>query len=144
MAGTYLFQGKKLCLLALLPVINVPWAGHACMRTAHSAQCTGTVPHCREENSSRQLHFKLKKIPTSARIVFSTVVACLCSSCSQCKEAPCPLSKLSSSLAISVHECVSLFLHLRNVYQGMGDALHRKAWAAGSAWSWAPSSVCGP
>lgn len=72
-----------------------------CMRTAHSTQCTGTVPHCREENSSRQLHFKLKKIPISARIVFSTVVACICSSYSQCREAPCPVSKSSNSIAIS-------------------------------------------
>lgn len=43
-----------------------------CMRTAHTAQCTGRVPHCREENSSRQFHFKLRKIPISAKTVFST------------------------------------------------------------------------
>lgn len=74
MAGTCLFWGKRLCLLALLPVINVPGVGHAVHEnsTLCSAQCTGTVPHCREENSSRQFHFKLRKILISGRIIFSS------------------------------------------------------------------------
>lgn len=74
MAGTCLFWGKRLCLLALLPVIDVPGAGHAVHEnsTLCSAQRPGTVPHCREDNSSGQLHFKLRKILISGRIVFST------------------------------------------------------------------------
>lgn len=56
------------------------------MRTAHSAQCTGTVPHCREENSSRQFHFKLRRIPILARIVFST-------GCCMCPQLPLPMQR---------------------------------------------------
>lgn len=74
MAGTCLFWGKRLCLLALLPVINVPGVGHAVHENSAlcSAQRTGTVPHCREENSSRQFHFKLRKVLISGKIIFSS------------------------------------------------------------------------
>lgn len=97
-----------------------------CMRTAHTAQCTGTVLHRREENSSRQLHFKLGKIPISARIVFFNWLLHISAAPApsaeklhvQSANRPAPEQYLESGY----NECISLFPHLREVYPRLGDA----------------------
>lgn len=145
MAGTCLFWGKRICLLAPLPATEVPegrtcraWEQHAFC----SAQRAGTVPHCSEENNPRQLHFKL--VFRAGQFLQLVAGSRNCRDVQHKGEAPRTISRLSSSggMALCLSNSVTVYLGMWGYRPPPGQGRQARGAGSGLSRSRAARTVC--